>query len=240
MYYYLSYMLIETNDYLKRLIQSDSIMKHVILITCYTGYLKVSLSLLVFLMFIVTGSFHLLSGQTVVKLKVKQEEKLQTVIAAKISTTDNTPLILSDSLIIKGGTPPYTYEWTEGNILLSGNQIMEIRPDNIPSTYTVKISDSNNCSSTSTVSVVVGIEERDMLHVNVYPVPATTFLIIDPGNSLADLKLTLYDFSGTVIWRNEISRKTKLPVNLPAGIYLLEIKHDYGTSVRKIIITGSR
>lgn len=191
-----------------------------------------------FLLLFIILSFNLLHSQSVVKLNILQAEKLAVELPARINTIDASPLYLGDSIRITGGMLPYRYAWKSGNQVLSENATMEVIPGNVPYRYSITITDSMDCTATDEVSVVVGIEEKDLLPVKVYPVPATSYLIIEPGEGLVNATVTLYSLSGVKLISQTLNGKTILPLNVKTGFYILEIKHNSLVSLRKIIVSG--
>ncbi len=183
-------------------------------------------------------SFNLLYSQSVVKLNILQAEKLAVELPASINTIDTSPLHLGDSIRITGGMLPYRYAWKSDNQVLSESATLEVIPGNVPSRYSITITDSMDCTVTGEVSIVVGIEEKDLLPVKVYPVPATSYLIIEPGEGLENATVTLYSLSGVKLISQTLNGKTILPLDVKTGFYILEIKHYSIVSLRKIIVSG--
>jgi len=191
-----------------------------------------------FLLLFIVLSFNLLHSQSVVKLNILQAEKLAVELPASINTVDTSPLHLGDSIRITGGTLPYRYAWKSGNQVLSESATLEVIPGNVPYRYSIIITDSMDCTVTGEVSIVVGIEEKDLLPVKVYPVPATSYLIIEPGEGLENATVTLYSLSGVKLISQTLNGKTTLPLDVKTGFYILEIKHNNRLSIRKIIVSG--
>ncbi len=183
-------------------------------------------------------SFNLLYSQSVVKLNILQAEKLAVELPASINTIDTSPLHLGDSIRITGGMLPYRYAWKSDNQVLSESATLEVIPGNVPYRYSITITDSMDCTVTGEVSIVVGIEEKDLLPVKVYPVPATSYLIIEPGEGLENATVTLYSLSGVKLISQTLNGKTILPLDVKTGFYILEIKHYSIVSLRKIIVSG--
>ena len=183
-------------------------------------------------------SFNILQGQSIVRLNVLQPPVLHIKMPTNINTADDSPIQLGDSIIVNGGTSPYRYTWKSGSQILSESSSMEVIPGNITSRYNIKITDSNDCTVSGEVSVIVGIEEKDLLPVKVYPVPATSFIIIEPGDGFENATLTLYSISGVRLLSETLKGRTTIPLDVKAGIYVLEIKHKNRLSIRKIIVSG--
>lgn len=176
------------------------------------------------------------NGQSVVKVMARQSDKLEVSIDNEIIAIRNSLVILSDQLVILGGTPPYSYLWKQGNQTLSTDQYFEVQTG-LMTSYSVVITDSNGCKSTNPVAV--GIADHEIDEIRLYPVPARTFITIDPGTYTGRLKTTLYNISGDKLWEGEISEKYILNLNYPSGIYYMEIKSGTETTVKKILITDN-
>lgn len=196
------------------------------------------LSVIFTITFLLLSSYYV-PAQSIVKLMVQQPGELKAGVPQRISADQSFSIDLGDSLVVTGGTPPYLYSWKSGQSVLSENRAFEITPTRIPSSYTIQVVDSRNCSAENLVSVLVGVQEVSTFPVKVYPVPATSYIVIDaePVNFIQGMA-TLYDISGQKRIEQALSGKTILPLQLPAGIYLLEINISGQISTRKIIISG--
>jgi len=174
--------------------------------------------------------------QSVVKVMARQSDKLEVSIDNEIIAIRNSTVILSDQLVILGGTPPYSYIWKQGNQALSTDQYFEVQTG-LMTSYSVVITDSNGCKSTNPVAV--GITDHEIDEIRIYPVPARTFITIDPGTDTGRINATLFNLSGDKLWEGEISEKYILNLNYPSGIYYMEIKSDTKTTVKKILIADN-
>lgn len=174
--------------------------------------------------------------QSVVKVMARQSDKLEVSIDGEIIAIRNSSVILSDQLVILGGTPPYSYLWKQGNQTLSTDQYFEVQTG-LMTSYNVIITDSKGCKSTNPVAV--GIIDHEIDEIRLYPVPAKTFITIDPGTYSGRMKTTLFNLSGDKLWEGEINEKYVLSLNYPSGIYYLEIKSSTRTTVKKILIADN-
>ena len=174
--------------------------------------------------------------QSVVKVMARQSDKLEVSIDDEIIAIRNSSVVLSDQLVILGGTPPYSYLWKQGNQTLSTDQYFEVQTG-LMTSYSIVITDSKGCKSTNPVAV--GITDHEIDEIKIYPVPARTFITIDPGTFTGRIKTTLFNFSGDKLWEGEISEKYVLSLNYPSGIYYLEIKSSTKTTVKKILIADN-
>ena len=136
-----------------------------------------------------------------------------------------------------GGTPPYTFEWSNG---FSGDQ-----QDNIaPGMYTVTIMDANACTTsgsetvdlTSTTSIALG-----EVSLNVFPNPGTDILIIQANGLLRNsLRLSLCNTSGQVLLAQELPEGSTISIFdtqiLYDGTYFLTVSDGNTAKTFKIII----
>lgn len=174
--------------------------------------------------------------QSVVKVMARQSDKLEVNIDNEIIAIRNTSVVLSDQLIILGGTPPYSYLWKQGNQTLSTDQYFEVQTG-LMTSYSVIISDSKGCKSTNPVAV--GITDQEIDDIKLYPVPARNFITIDPGTYTGRIKTALFNLSGDKLWEREITEKYILNFRYPSGIYYMEIKTSTKTTVKKILIADN-
>lgn len=184
---------------------------------------------------IILNNFHpdTAQCQSVVKVMARQPLKLEVNLDNEIIATRNSSVVISDRLIILGGTPPFSYIWKQGEQSVSTGQYFEVQSGTM-TRYSVIITDANGCTSTNPVSV--GITDYDIDPVRIYPVPARTFITIDPGSNAGKTKITLFKLTGDILWEGEINDKYILSLNYPSGIYYLEIKSGIKTTVKKLLI----
>lgn len=135
-----------------------------------------------------------------------------------------------------GGTGPYTYLWTPGNVTTPAITGLGA------GSYVVCVTDANNCTTCDTVIITDGtgiIDIADMYGITIYPNPAST--TINVGNkSAAEMRVTLHDLSGKVILAESYTSsgngvKSFNITEQPAGIYFLEIEIDGLRITRKVI-----
>lgn len=168
----------------------------------------------------------------------------QTVIAAATiaepalltssgSSTDETCTSCDDGTAVVtqvGGTSPYTYLWSNGQITDSISGLT-------PGTYSVTVTDANGCTTSSSVvvSAFVGVDELADYGIVVYPNPVVDYLAVEAkkGNVTG---ITLVDASGRMI--SELSKAgntfTVDVRQLAKGMYRLVITTTNGTIVSAI------
>ena len=134
------------------------------------------------------------------------------------------------------GNPPYTYNWSTGATTATATNLAE-------GTYTVTVHDSNGCTGTLEVGVVVsGTNELPGLNnLSVRPNPTTGLLMLDASfENALDLQLDLINLLGQRVWAAQPGNTTALSevIDLsaqPAGIYMLRIAADGAVITRKVV-----
>ncbi len=129
---------------------------------------------------------------------------------------------------IVGGTPPYSYLWTDKEGSIVGNDSI-VR--GLPvGDYIVQVTDANGCEQT-TEQLVTSIATIELVaSFNLYPNPVKDIAILDATfKEAVDIELELIDAVGRSIWREPIQNVQELhhPIpfsNLPPGIFYLKIK----------------
>ncbi|MGC8823891.1 MAG: T9SS type A sorting domain-containing protein [Bacteroidales bacterium] len=180
-------------------------------------------------------SFPTLSAQEItVNLAFNQPAKLN-VFAGNDVVLNSDSVFLGSALQVKGGTPPYRVEWKtpEGYILNS-----QIIYTTIAGKYEVIVTDASNCKASDLLYVIpLNIMEKNQKSIDIFPSPATTFLIIKGIDEKA--RLEIYNILGKKIFFQVLEglplEKIALPV-LPTGEYLIRVVGIKNTFRKKIII----
>lgn len=146
-----------------------------------------------------------------------------------------------DTLSTFGGT---AYQWLRNDSVISGATsyyYLAAQPGN----YSVAVTDSNGCVSTS-ATVPVSITGIDDILLNgelaIYPNPATgSFNIRYTGAAYKNFTLTLFNSLGERVMEKLIglTNQAEIPVNissLAAGVYLVQMQNGQQTVVKKIVV----
>ncbi len=132
------------------------------------------------------------------------------------------------SIPVATGNSPLTYKWTPATGLNSDTIANPIASPNMTTTYTLKVTDRNNCVSTKSIDVTV-------IGFYVFPNPTNDFVnILGSEITSGQYEISLKNMLGQVVYREQVmisgNNFTKqIPMSrLPAQIYLLSIN---GTGV---------
>lgn len=141
-------------------------------------------------------------------------------------------------LNVTGGTPPFTYLWSNG----ASGPVLE----NIPGgTYTVTITEASGCTRTATVEVKTtsgAVESALPEQISLAPNPSAGTVIL--GMALkrpAWLRIEVRDATGKKVWERApgVVSHTRISLDLggsPPGIYAVSIWIDNEVVVRKLAL----
>lgn len=132
---------------------------------------------------------------------------------------------------VSGGTPPYTYDWTEfpgetGNTVDFQN----------PGTYTVTITDAQGCSLVKSV-IATSVEAATRGLIRIYPNPANQNVY--RSNDADEVQFALYASDGRLVHSGTWFAGQSLDVSaFPNGLYRLEISNGQRQpeSVRMVLV----
>ncbi len=127
---------------------------------------------------------------------------------------------------VVGGTPPYSYSWSNGATTQDINQLAA-------GLYTLTITDAKGCVQIMTDLAVlfqVGIETALDKVVNVYPNPAIDYLYLDFEAALTSVCfLKIYNIEGKIVGETAASEGKHIAIevaHLPVGSYFLWINYE--------------
>ncbi|MCW5907149.1 MAG: T9SS type A sorting domain-containing protein [Chitinophagales bacterium] len=138
-----------------------------------------------------------------------------------------------------GGTPPYSYMWSNGPVGPGNNGVGF-------GTYTVTITDSRGCEATETFvfSSLSNLTET-VTSVKVYPNPASknSDLRVElTANKAADAFVTILNVNGQVMQQKPLLMQvgnnfmTFNTATFPSGIYYLQVKTDVYSQVIRVLV----
>jgi hypothetical protein len=160
-----------------------------------------------------------------------------TAVTSTVSNTQESAPGANDgsaTVVAAGGTPPYTYLWSNGGTSATITGIGA-------GTYTVTVTDANGCTTTGSTSVIVGIDDVvGAVTFGAYPNPNDgTFQVVIGTLEPSDITVEITDLMGKVVYNTSAAFATefKREVNLSnhaAGIYLIRMKAGEVTRTYKI------
>lgn len=142
-------------------------------------------------------------------------------ISAQVSPpTQSAPNSGAISLNVSGGTPPYTYQWSNGSTTPTISGLTA-------GSYTVHIRDAGGCQAETTfvLSITTDLPSSASSLIKVYPNPFQTSLYLEVSPSYLGQTWRLLDAAGRIIVSGTVSEpSTKLSLpGLAAGAYYLEV-----------------
>ena len=142
----------------------------------------------------------------------------------------------SATMIASGGTPPYTYQWSDGQSTLTATGLL-------PGTYQVCVVDAHGCKVCDIIHLWWGAGVHELMDNNsfvVSPNPSSGNIFIDFGsNNFGEAEISVSNVLGEtlILEKNIASGKVGFDVSwLSSGIYFLKLKTDQGDVTKKVVI----
>lgn len=140
------------------------------------------------------------------------------------------------TVLATGGTPPYTYLWSNG---ATTDSITDLTPE----IYSVTVTDANGCEKERIIQVIyVGINEPDNIqYINTYPNPSTgNFNIEVILQKESNITVEVTNIFGQIVYSiNLMTKSAVIPVSLPyidKGLYMATIRSQTYTEHMPLII----
>ncbi len=164
--------------------------------------------------------------------------------ALLLTTVSSTPEMAgndgSATVTPTGGNGGYSYLWSNGETSATISNLAA-------GTYSVTVTDSLGCSTSTNVNVsliisVAGSVVKDPFTVG--PNPFNEFIQLTPTiSTYGKFIVHLVDIKGRIVYANEIYAKGSSPIRLepgtlPTGIYLLKVHTAKGDMIRKLMHTN--
>nr|WP_262914209.1 choice-of-anchor L domain-containing protein [Portibacter lacus] len=135
----------------------------------------------------------------------------------KLSQACNVVSEITGSFNVSGGTPPYTYLWSN----LTTDQVAV---DLSPGTYFVTVTDDNNCEAFGTLDI-------PMLEQFLYDVDVTAPLCKDGNNGKAEINIVSGNGPFTYLWEDGTTESSN--ENLSEGFYVVTVTDALGCEIPK-------
>jgi gliding motility-associated-like protein len=146
--------------------------------------------------------------------------------------TSSTPVTCAGSqngtatVTVTGGTSPYTYSWTT-----APSQTTPIATGLSGGIYTVTVTDSYGCTSTSTVTIQ---ESPSMLVINIGSSTPVTCTGSSDGTATVTVSGGTQPY--TYSWTTTPNQTTPIASNLPGGTYTVTVSDNYGCSGTGLVL----
>jgi hypothetical protein len=146
-------------------------------------------------------------------------------------------------ITVSGSLSPYTYQWFRDGVAIS-NDTQDLTGVG-EGTYTVIVTDANNCSSTSNpliVKSVVGTNNPSWLQeLGIYPNPTTGMVSVVLPDELVgkNQQCYLYDMNGRKVMEQNGNAQKQQNLDLSGfadGMYFILIRMDGDQVTRKIVV----
>jgi PKD repeat protein len=151
----------------------------------------------------------------------------------------------TDTILVGGSTTltaigGISYSWFPPTGLNTSTGSVVVASPVVTTTYTVTVTDNQGCQNTVDVEIVVLPVRNDALELeanwNVYPVPATSYLVVE--NVKGDLqsgKVSIWSIDGKLQQQVQLQGvRTEVPVSgIMPGVYILEVLQDEVSVMRK-------
>jgi len=153
--------------------------------------------------------------------------EINPVVTADLGNNDG-----SIDLNISGGTPGYTYEWSNG-------QTTEDVFGLAAGTYSVIATDANGCATSTFIEVAnestADVTSLGLIALNVYPNPTSSDAKVQWKGNVT--KVIVTEQSGRIVMEKSVTNLNSMPIqNLEAGLYIITVKGANGLSATKQLV----
>ncbi len=146
----------------------------------------------------------------------------------------------SISVIVAGGSPPYSYAWTGPEGFSSSTATIS---ELVPGTYSLTVTDANGCTFATgdddsfTVSFVTDVEELSTeAPFQLFPNPVREQLQLLSSESGP---IAIYSLQGQVVWTGNTAANTALYIPVrdwPAGVYVVRLLREGQVWVKRVVV----
>ena len=153
-------------------------------------------------------------------------DSLGCIILYSYTLTEPSQIVINGSingnaidLAVSGGTPGYTFSWSNGATTEDLSNLSS-------GTYSVTVTDANNCTSTASFTVnIVGLEQQESIELQVFPNPAQDIVSIRSSSAGIGNTYRILDCYGRNIVEGKLqTAETTFSIQaLANGIYHLQL-----------------
>ncbi len=142
----------------------------------------------------------------------------------------------SIDLTVFGGTPPYSFNWSNGG---TTNPLESLDVGS----YTCSITDANNCEliiENIMIDQIVSIEEVPGFEIRLYPNPVRDYLYLETNMQIDFLEL--YTIDGSMVQRyTQLGHNDIIDIqNVDSGIYWVKVISKTETILTKLVVWDKR
>ena len=158
------------------------------------------------------------------------------ILSSTISESPNNPWTKID-LSVTGGTASYQYDWDiDGSGDFDDKEDIEVEESGV---YTVIVKDTNGCTTSHEVEVIinaVGTPGR-LQYVTIFPNPNEGVFVVEQGDCTEETEIEIFDINGVKVFQQFTSKcQTSVSLkDLPKGTYFLRLSSRNGTYVKPMV-----
>lgn len=133
------------------------------------------------------------------------------------------------ALVVSGGTPPYSYLWSDGSTTSDWDALA-------PGVYSLTVTDSHECQATKNnihVETITGLTERKELKVELYPNPTSSLLYVKSEEDRLIIQVVTAE--GIVVKENTGGLEPIDLQDLSFGLYFVKVSNGKSLNVMKLI-----
>lgn len=185
-----------------------------------------------------------ISGQATHLITLQSNQPPQLFADAGVDTSLATmgTYILGGTTAVTGGTPPYQFQWSPGTYLdydTVANPVFTHDGTYPYVEFVLIVTDDRNCRATDSVMITLlyfSVDELSKPVLQVYPVPATSYLAVELPASGGEV--SLYSLDGRLLVKQSVDNNlTTIAVdNLTRGVYLLSYTNGDIRHTVKVIL----
>ncbi len=168
------------------------------------------------------------------------DDVIVTVVQPPVAMAGNDTTICEGETVQLNGSGGVTYSWSPSADLSCASCSNPIASPTVTTTYSVTVSDANNCSATDAINVTVdpclGISSVGANEFAVFPNPANAEVTIVSSEVMKELALRNL-LGETIIRKPENAKQSTLDLSgLASGVYIIQIKTASGINIKRILI----
>jgi hypothetical protein len=159
------------------------------------------------------------------------------LLTVTVATTPANPGTGTAIANANGGTPPYTYLWSNES---NNDTIVDLAAGS----YSVTITDLNGCSVTSPTVTVTSIKEKakEALKVAIYPNPSKDFVTLElVSEKTSNIQLRVFSINGQEVFSDVLHQNAGKNIytidlnNFSKGVYYIQLTNEKSSITKKLI-----